>query len=1317
MSERHARSSRSKTTTDTSTSQHSGTSSRAKSLSPLSLRTPTIQTKLQVNTPGDAFEEQAEAVADTVTGTASMTAAAPAAHGGANSIQRQEAPEDDIVQREEMPEDETVQRQESPDDETVQRDGDGAPGVSARAASTIQHPGGGQPLPSSVQQRIEPHIGADLSHVRVHNDANAAQAASDLQARAFTYNNHIFLSSKDSSTDLRLMSHEATHVAQQGSVIRRQPMADEESAPLTPSSMPASSMSGSTGLSATATALAAAQPTPTLAPETPSAVPETAALIPPIADESMAQPEAPAVDTPVADEAAGGEVGTGTAPAMTGEGASGIELLMPEPPSELSPEAEQRLQGVQGRVGSAARSQRTMPPAGKNVAAAQGAVTVPEEQSKGEAENKVVNELQQGEPSPDIEELCCKIRETILKQRPADEDSLVKTKPQKVAEASGDQLNDKVSGDAQRVQGEYGSIRGEQKGKSASQPTAIEPQPNAQSTSNINAAQGAPDAVPAASVSLDADAEASRRRMDEAGMNSPAAQEVRSGPIAEARAAQGELEETAERDPAAVIAEQDTAIASAQADMAALQAQAQAALARSREEAASGTTKQQTHMIGSEEEMRRTTGAEANRIFAQAQKDVETQLRPLPQTAMQMWDSGITRHSTTFENSLKVVTDKIKERHSGVGGFFAGAWDWATGLPSWVKKAYDAAEQEFGDNVCKLIREISSAVNVIITNCQNIITTANERITALFKNLPQEMQGWAAEQQAGFQERLNGLTQRVNSARDDINGQLSDRASQAVQEVRERIHALRQAARGMLGRIADAISAFIDDPLRAIINGLLEILGIPPASFWRLVNTIESVIADIADNPMRFANNLMEALKQGFQRFFDNIGTHLINGLLNWLFSAMGNVGVTIPSDFSLKSLITFFLELMGISWARIRKLLAKHIGEQNVALIEQAWQLVSTLIAQGPQGIFEMIKDQFNPQMIIDMIIDTAIEYVKEALIKQVAIRIIGMLNPAGAIVQAIELIYKLLKWLFENAARIFSLIETIVNGVADLLAGNIGGMAEAVEKALARILPIVIDFLAGLMSLGDLPEKIAAKVKQLQNWVEKMLDRAIGWLANRAKALLRTLTGGKPDERTPEQKQSDLDSAISEADSLVADEKLSQNAVRRRLRQIKKRYKLTTLELMVQGDNTTQTTMYAHGEINPAKDSNPKIRTLKELLQIATPINYAYRNSTVVFLEEPLKSNYPSGIEFNSLGFPVFTPFAIKRVPIKMRGNRSYGPDGDFGDANEAAGYARNERHPNHTWHHHQDRITMELIPRDIHNAIRHSGGVSIIKYLGKR
>ena len=71
---------------------------------------------------------------------------------------------------------------------------------------------------------------------------------------------------------------------------------------------------------------------------------------------------------------------------------------------------------------------------------------------------------------------------------------------------------------------------------------------------------------------------------------------------------------------------------------------------------------------------------------------------------------------------------------------------------------------------------------------------------------------------------------------------------------------------------------------------------------------------------------------------------------------------------------------------------------------------------------------------------------------------------------------------------------------------------------------------------------------------------------------------------------------------------------------------------------------------------------------------------------------------------GYPDFTPFATKRVEIDMTGKNS-----DFDLANEAAGLA--ETPPGMTWHHHQDGVTMELVPSNINNKVPHDGGASVV------
>ena len=119
------------------------------------------------------------------------------------------------------------------------------------------------------------------------------------------------------------------------------------------------------------------------------------------------------------------------------------------------------------------------------------------------------------------------------------------------------------------------------------------------------------------------------------------------------------------------------------------------------------------------------------------------------------------------------------------------------------------------------------------------------------------------------------------------------------------------------------------------------------------------------------------------------------------------------------------------------------------------------------------MIKEKLDPQSIVDQVVQMAVDFMVTAIIKQVAARIMLLFNPAGAILQALEAIYRVLKWVFQNAARIFTLVETVVNGIADILAGNIGGFANAVEKGAGDADRAGDRFIADYLSLGDLPQQ----------------------------------------------------------------------------------------------------------------------------------------------------------------------------------------------------------------------------------------------------
>ncbi len=79
-------------------------------------------------------------------------------------------------------------------------------------------------------------------------------------------------------------------------------------------------------------------------------------------------------------------------------------------------------------------------------------------------------------------------------------------------------------------------------------------------------------------------------------------------------------------------------------------------------------------------------------------------------------------------------------------------------------------------------------------------------------------------------------------------------------------------------------------------------------------------------------------------------------------------------------------------------------------------------------------------------------------------------------------------------------------------------------------------------------------------------------------------------------------------------------------------------------------------------------------------------------------------TGVPFDAEGYPDFKAAGVvkKEVRIKQTGDRNR----DYGLAYKAAELKPEE---GYTWHHHQDGTTMQLVPRNIHGATGHTGGVA--------
>jgi hypothetical protein len=92
--------------------------------------------------------------------------------------------------------------------------------ISAEAGVALKRlqTGGGRGLPAPVRARMEAAFGQDFSHVRIHVDQAAEQAAQSLQAHAFATGADLYFGRGEfrpgTQTGDRLIAHELTHVVQ-----------------------------------------------------------------------------------------------------------------------------------------------------------------------------------------------------------------------------------------------------------------------------------------------------------------------------------------------------------------------------------------------------------------------------------------------------------------------------------------------------------------------------------------------------------------------------------------------------------------------------------------------------------------------------------------------------------------------------------------------------------------------------------------------------------------------------------------------------------------------------------------------------------------------------------------------------------------------------------------------------------------------------------------------------------------------------------------------------------------------------------------------
>ncbi|MDQ8015204.1 MAG: DUF4157 domain-containing protein, partial [Flavobacterium nitrogenifigens] len=299
--------------------------------------------------------------------------------------------------------------------------------------------------------------------------------------------------------------------------------------------------------------------------------------------------------------------------------------------------------------------------------------------------------------------------------------------------------------------------------------------------------------------------------------------------------------------------------------------------------------------------------------------------------------------------------------------------------------------------------------------------------------------------------------------------------------------------------------AFVAEIVRIVIMAILEIMNFPFDLIGNIITRALEAIEDIKKDPIGFLKNILRALKQGFVQFFDNIVTHLINGVTGWLMSELKDANIPVLTDFSLRGVITWILEVLNISMERIWEKLAAHprIGPARVARIrsmintlEGIWTFIKDVQERGMAAIWDKIQEQLSN--LWNTVLDAVKNFVMERIVNRITARLLSMLDPTGimAVINGAMAFFNAIQSFIKYLREMLEVVNSFVNGVADLARGNVATAADYLERTMGQAMPVVIGFLANQVGLTG----IGARIGEMLIAVRQMVDEALTWLVNRA-------------------------------------------------------------------------------------------------------------------------------------------------------------------------------------------------------------------------
>ncbi len=746
------------------------------------------------------------------------------------------------------------------------------------------------------------------------------------------------------------------------------------------------------------------------------------------------------------------------------------------------------------------QNEQTHDDAAQKRAQAEQAVVIPASEGQAKSNTGQVSHVS-GRPAPPVDENKGKqkLQESLKENIPQTIEDVDNFKRDQKAQHMGSDVMKVVLEDKNAVVSTYQDM-GQTPAPAPREfePEALPPQETAPPTANLGLGKGAiaplqKEHTDVSNFTKDAD-----NKLKEEGVTQEQLDMVDSGDLATANKEKKGMEATAKTEPLAV-----QKFAQQQGDTVAKELKAEGdkerqAMQNKRKGNLGATGEKQKKAKTELEKKREEVAAKINGIYTTAQDKVKKRLADLETESMKRFDDGNAKATKAFEENVNREMESFKEdRYSGWFGWARKAKDWIWGmdeLPE-VKAIFDRNRATFVATIDQLVADISADNKRVVQECKEELERARTQIKEYVDKLGPALRDVGKNAAAEMNSKLDELDKFVAKKEEDLQNKLKDKQTAAIKAIDEKIEKMKEAMAGALSKLGKLLLA----AAKKFFTWALEKFGVSLSTIEGIINKGAAVLKAIFTQPVNFVKNLMKAAITGFENFGKNFLKHLQDALFEWLTGSLQ--GLKLPSTWDFKGIISVALQMIGISWVNVRRHLVTVMTEPVVKGMEEGFKLVQTLVLEGPIAAWEQLKEMAGEMR--DAFIDAVKDFIKQKIIEEAIKWLVALFVPGAGLIKAAIGIYDTIVFFIQKAKQIFQMVSNFLGSIAEIAAGNIGAAADAMEKGLARGLSLVISFLAQLLHLNAVTDKIRNAIQKIKNKVDAVLLKVAKWIAAQAKKL----------------------------------------------------------------------------------------------------------------------------------------------------------------------------------------------------------------------